>query len=917
MPATKLPFVLAAAAALALVAPAPASAQAVSPAIKLDHFGYRPADAKVAIVTANPGATVQVRDAATLAVVFTVPTNGGSITPMGQDGPGSFDTVWWVDFSPFTAVGSYHLFSPALGGKSYDFVIRADAHRDAFRAALKSYYRQRCNTPKPAVHAGAWADPAACHAGDVSTAAAPGQTNHGLLDLRGGWHDAGDYNKYVWGDSGAALLFLLRAYQRTPAAFGDDLGIPESGNGIPDVLDEVRVELEWLLKMQRPDGSVLSQTHVDGFASASPPSADGNPRFYRDANPESDAVFVGAAALGSWIVRPAGMIGLSDRLRAAALLTWPRVLAQPTAGNEFKVWAAAELFRLDPTNLAARAVVDAYHPGSWAGVFLNVMSFDTAAALSYVQAQGANPVVVANMRTAIGEQVDYIFSEDDLYRNGMPDWSYYWGSNSIRAGYGVFLLEAARLGATGAQTPAAVYAHAADFLRFFHGQNPMRMVYLSNVHALGGEHSVWQMYHAWFGDSWSAYSRANHIGKPAALSEPGYPYFAGVDNHGVSDGNASLLGPAPGLLVGGPNKDYGGDSAPPLGALGYNRFYRDWCEQRQGAAPNTWEITENSIKYQAPYVFLASAFAAEALPVVLQLDPFATSASDGNSIFEPNETVLMVPSWQNHRPVPSSLAGALSGFTGPGAATYAIFDGAAAYGMPPWASVDCLLTSDCYQLAVSGPRPAVHWDASLLETLASGDRRQYTVHIGDSFADVPRASPYYRFVERMLHERVTGGCGGSAYCPLGGTTREQMAVFVLVAQEGDGYAPPPCTTPVFGDVPASSPYCRWIEELARRGVVSGCGGGAFCPGGVVSREQLAVFALATREGLGWAPPACATPPFSDVPVTSPYCRWIQELARRGVVSGCGGGNYCPTDPVTREQMGVFISLTFRLTLYAP
>ena len=62
------------------------------------------------------------------------------------------------------------------------------------------------------------------------------------------------------------------------------------------------------------------------------------------------------------------------------------------------------------------------------------------------------------------------------------------------------------------------------------------------------------------------------------------------------------------------------------------------------------------------------------------------------------------------------------------------------------------------------------------------------------------------------------------------------------------------------------------------------------------------------------PPACAAPPFADVPVTSPFCRWIAELARRGVVSGCGGGNYCPSASVTREQMSVFLSLTFGLLL---
>jgi hypothetical protein len=142
-----------------------------------------------------------------------------------------------------------------------------------------------------------------------------------------------------------------------------------------------------------------------------------------------------------------------------------------------------------------------------------------------------------------------------------------------------------------------------------------------------------------------------------------------------------------------------------------------------------------------------------------------------------------------------------------------------------------------------------------------------------------------------------------------------MAVFVLVAREGPGYLPPPCGTPLFADVPAASPYCRWVEDLARRGVAGGCGGGNFCPSAPVSRDQMTVFVLRAFDP-GVDPPPCAPPnTFLDVPETSPFCRWIEELARRGVVSGCGGGNYCPLAPVTREQMGVFLGVTFGLSLY--
>jgi hypothetical protein len=99
-------------------------------------------------------------------------------------------------------------------------------------------------------------------------------------------------------------------------------------------------------------------------------------------------------------------------------------------------------------------------------------------------------------------------------------------------------------------------------------------------------------------------------------------------------------------------------------------------------------------------------------------------------------------------------------------------------------------------------------------------------------------------------------------------------------------------------------------------VAGGCGNGNFCPGAPVTREQMPVFVLRLLDPT-LVPPACATPLFADVPAGSPFCRWIEELARRGVVTGCGGGNYCPGSAVLRDQMAVFISVTYTLTLYGP
>ncbi len=315
------------------------------------------------------------------------------------------------------------------------------------------------------------------------------------------------------------------------------------------------------------------------------------------------------------------------------------------------------------------------------------------------------------------------------------------------------------------------------------------------------------------------------------------------------------------------------------------------------------------------------------LPAALAVDAAASPTSNGNGVLEIGETVGVAPTWRNVNGAAQAFDGVAGAFTGPGTPanpTYTIADGAASYGVAPnGATASCASAANCYAVAVSVPasRPVTHWDATLREDIvpaAHGQSKPWSLHIGDSFADVPRTSLFYRFVETMLHRGVTSGCTASQYCPANPTSREQMAVFALAAKEGIGYVPPACgATPMFADVPASSPFCRWIEELARRGVVSGCGGGLYCPTAAVSREQMAVIVLRTLDPT-MSPAACAPPNlYPDVPETSPFCRWIEELTRRAVVTGCGGGNYCPSAAVTREQMGVFLSATFGLTLYGP
>jgi hypothetical protein len=183
-----------------------------------------------------------------------------------------------------------------------------------------------------------------------------------------------------------------------------------------------------------------------------------------------------------------------------------------------------------------------------------------------------------------------------------------------------------------------------------------------------------------------------------------------------------------------------------------------------------------------------------------------------------------------------------------------------------------------------------------------------------SFADVPASDPFYPYVEAVARDGITSGCAQGSYCPTAAVSRGQMAPLLLRAREGGTYVPPSCTSAVFDDVPCGHVFAAWIQELAARGVTSGCGGGNYCPDAAVTRAQMAVFLLRTLLGASYVPPACTSPAFADVPCGDPFAAWINELVARGVTSGCGGGNYCPAQAVTRGQAAVFLVRTFGISL---
>jgi len=184
--------------------------------------------------------------------------------------------------------------------------------------------------------------------------------------------------------------------------------------------------------------------------------------------------------------------------------------------------------------------------------------------------------------------------------------------------------------------------------------------------------------------------------------------------------------------------------------------------------------------------------------------------------------------------------------------------------------------------------------------------RFFTVLQGATFTDVPTDSPFYTLIGKLSARGVTSGCGGGGYCPGNLVTREQMAKFIIAALNVPTPTP---TTPRFADVPPSNPFYNFIDKMAVLGITSGCGGGNYCPGNPVTREQMAKFIITA---LNVPTPTPATPRFADVPSSNPFYNFIDKMAVLGITSGCGGGNYCPGDSVTREQMAKFLVIAFNL-----
>jgi len=598
------------------------AAGTISEQIIVDQFGWRadaprkvvifadPINGQNSAVSYTPGASFQLRRVSDEAIIFTgspVSWNSGATDSL------SGDRVWYGDFSSVTAPGEYYIYDPTNNLRSFAFKLDNAVFNDVLKASIRMFYYQRTGTSLPSQYAGNWSR-GLTHIGT-------GLDNEALLiqgdnavsgsqrDVSGGWFDAGDFNKYV--PFVPVLLWdLMTGYEWNPTAFNDSYNIPESGNGVPDALDEIKWCLDWLRKMQLSNGSVLNRVGDHSSFSG---------RYYTPATTWATAGFAATMAKASRTFAPYDSVypGYSATLLNAATNAWNYLSATPamtpadgtdgangvavasatsSSDEDFRlrVWAAAELWRTTgnatyknyfETNYNAPASYsDTSHPlyGGWPHFDPTGFMELNRAFVTYATTSGANSAIIGEIKTSLYNMSSTIagnYASGDRHAYRSYVWDYFWGSNAVKSQWANVMLFAIKLN-VGTEAERTQYREIAEeYVHYIHGRNPLSQLYLSNMGTkganIGGDKSAMEIWHGAYPDG---------------------SQFDGVN---------STYGPAPGFLVGGPNQYYTGTLSPP-DAQPPSKSYRDW---NTGWPESSWEITEPSIGYQGAYCLMLSQFA--------------------------------------------------------------------------------------------------------------------------------------------------------------------------------------------------------------------------------------------------------------------------------------------------------------------
>lgn len=237
------------------------------------------------------------------------------------------ESVKLADFSALLVPGTYQIKIDGVAD-SHRFTIASDTYAALNAASIKAFYYNRAGIALRSEHAGVYAREAGHPDTNVlihASAASATRPEGMVISSPKGWYDAGDYNKYVV-NSGISTYKLLAAYEHFPKFFqAQKLNIPESGNAIPDLLNEALWNLDWLLSMQDPDdGGVYHKLTNKTFDGTVMPHQATGPRYVVQKTTAAALDFAAVMATASRVFRAfeAQRPGLSARMLAAATSAW-------------------------------------------------------------------------------------------------------------------------------------------------------------------------------------------------------------------------------------------------------------------------------------------------------------------------------------------------------------------------------------------------------------------------------------------------------------------------------------------------------------------------------------------------------------------------------------------------------------------
>ncbi|MGI4822560.1 MAG: glycoside hydrolase family 9 protein [Janthinobacterium lividum] len=560
----------------------PAQAQQLTESIHVNQVGYYPTAPKVAVVVGPASGKFYLKTPDLKTTVFT-----GELGAQRTDDLSAQQTRL-ANFSRCQAVGTYVLYIPKVG-VSHPFQIKPRVHEGIAQASLKGFYYQRASTPLPPATAGQWSRPMGHPDTQVqvhSSAASIERPAGTIISAPRGWYDAGDYNKYVV-NSGITLGTLLSLYEDFPA-YSTKLNahIPESGNAVPDLLDESLWNLRWMLAMQDPnDGGVYHKLTNAAFDGMVMPTEVHTQRYVVQKSTAAALDFAAVMAQASRVLRKfeQPLPGLADSCLRASTRAWDWAQAHPSAlyqqeamnkqfgpaiktgtygddnvQDEF-IWAAAELYvttKKDSYYQAVNLYPDEQTPlPSWGQVrtlaYYTLARFHTA--LTPLGQRDVPQLKRRLVALADGLLQGYQASPYQTVM-GKTAADYNWGSNSNAGNQGIALVQAYQL------TGNKKYLQGAlTNLDYLLGRNATGFCFVTG----------------------------------SGAKSPQHPH------HRLSEGDG-VVAPVPGLLVGGPNpgKQDGCEYPSSLPALAYSDTACSYASN------------EIAINWNAPLVYLAGALEA-------------------------------------------------------------------------------------------------------------------------------------------------------------------------------------------------------------------------------------------------------------------------------------------------------------------